>query len=392
MESLLIAGGGIGGLAAALALAHQGWPVQLLERQPAFGEAGAGIQLGPNVMRLLGQWPGVAAALRPHLATPDQLCVCDAGHGRTLAQLDLRALAQRYGAPWATVHRRDLHGVLLQLLGACSQVECHLGQSVLRIDQVAQGLSLHSESGRCWHGLALLGADGVHSRVRQHLLHDGPASASGHLAFRALLRAPELPPAMRQNQITVWMGAQLHAVCYPVRQGEAFNAVVVLHGEPGEAAAGTVAATTALRHRLARIPASEAVQALAWAHEDWSTWAVWDRPPMRSAREHAQGRIALIGDAAHPMRPYLAQGAGMAVEDAHVLAQLLRDCRARELPQQLAKFAQLRWRRNARVQQVAQRNGRIYHAQGLLRWGRNLALRLLGPQLLDQPWLYGARL
>jgi salicylate hydroxylase len=392
MDSILIAGGGIGGLATALALAQQGRPLQLLERQTAFSETGAGIQLGPNVMRVLGRWQGLDAALRPYMAYPEQLCVCEVERGQSLAQMNLRELAQRYGAPWATVHRRDLHRVLLEKVREQAQVEWHLGQTVNRITTTEQDLvRVDSASGHSWQGLALVGADGVHSHVRQHLLQDGPPRSTGHQAYRALLRASQVPLNLRQNRITVWMGAQLHAVFYPVCGGEAFNVVVVTNGWQMRAGAIVQANhTQALRQQLVQAQACADLQALAAAHDDWGLWEVWDRPPMRSPLAHAQGRIALLGDAAHPMRPYLAQGAGMAIEDAQVLGQCLQGAQAAALPERLRAFAQQRWRRNALVQQGAIRNGRIYHAQGLVRWGRNWALRLLGPRLLDQPWLYGA--
>jgi salicylate hydroxylase len=199
-----------------------------------------------------------------------------------------------------------------------------------------------------------------------------------------------LPQHLRSDVVTAWLGPDFHVVHYPVRRGELLNVVVVvhglLHGDPQNWDHSANAAE--LRSRLAQ--ASSALQDLVQAIPTWRLWALSDRPPMQSAAEHAHGRIALLGDAAHPMRPYLAQGAGMAIEDARQLAESLA-VQSAHVPAALAHYAQARWQRNARVQARAIRNGEIFHLLGPLQLGRDLSLKLLGQKLLDLPWLYGYR-
>ena len=238
----------------------------------------------------------------------------------------------------------------------------------------------------------LIGADGVWSAVRQQLLGDAPARFTGHLAYRALVAQADLPTHLRSDQVTVWMGPRLHVVHYPVRGGEWLNLVAIVHGDkPAQADAWDAAG-----HAQALMQAMGAVSGAVGQdlHErlasvpSWRQWALHDRAPMTAAREMAQGRVALLGDAAHPMRPYLAQGAGMAIEDAQVLAQCLAQGSGRVV-QRLQAYAEQRWARNARVQARAIRNGRIFHATGPVAMGRNLSMRLMGERVMDVPWLYG---
>ena len=386
-KPVVIAGGGIGGLAAALACARQGLPVQLIERAPQFSEVGAGIQIGPNVTRILQAW-GLQGALARVAAFPQRLQTRDAQTGQVLGSLRLGERVQAlYGAPYATIHRADLHALLWDAAQAAG-VQTALGQTIAGWSESTEGVVVQSASGQSWQADALVGADGVWSTVRQQLLADAPARFTGHLAFRALVPQADLPSALRSDEITVWMGPSLHVVHYPVQAGRALNVVAIVHGEKpanphgwdhaGHAdtlmqAMGHVGAD--LRQRLEAIPA-------------WRLWALHDRAPVSAASQMAQGRVALLGDAAHPMRPYLAQGAGMAIEDAQVLAQCLAQGTGR-VTQRLQAYADQRWARNAQVQARAIRNGQIFHAQGLVAMGRNLSMRLMGERLMDVPWLYG---
>ena len=390
-NSILIAGGGIGGLAAALACARQGLPVQLLERAAQLSEVGAGIQIGPNVTRILQAW-GLGNALVQVAAFPKRLQARDARTGQVLGSLRLGERAQAlYGAPYATIHRADLQGLLHEAVQRAG-VAMHLGHAVTGWQESVDGLEVHSAEGPRWQADALIGADGVWSTVRQKLLGDAPARFTGHLAYRALVAQADLPAHLRSHEVTVWMGPRLHVVHYPVRGGEWLNLVAIVHGAKPEhadvwdatghaqalmQAMGAVSGAVGhdLHERLASVPA-------------WRQWALHDRAPVTSAREMAQGRVALLGDAAHPMRPYLAQGAGMAIEDAQVLAQCLAQGAGRTADR-LQAYAALRWARNARVQARAIRNGRIFHAQGLVAMGRNLSMRLMGERVMDVPWLYG---
>ena len=385
-KQVVIAGGGIGGLAAALACAQRGVPVSLLERATQLSEVGAGIQLGPNVTRILQAW-GLGAALSQMAAFPGQLQARDAQTGQVLGTLTLGAQAQaRYGAPYATIHRADLQN-LLHRAAQQSGVEMLLGQTVQSWQGGEAALQVKTVEGLSLRADALIGADGLWSAVRQQLLGDAPAGFTGHLAYRALVAQADLPAHLRSDQVTVWMGPRLHVVHYPVRGGQWLNLVAIVHGaKPDQAqewdqAGHTQALMQAmgavgrdLHERLASVPA-------------WRQWALHDRVPLSGADQMAQGRVALLGDAAHPMRPYLAQGAGMAIEDARVLAQCLAQGSG-SVPARLQAYAEQRWARNARVQARAIRNGRIFHATGPLAWGRNLSMRLLGERLMDVPWLY----
>ena len=391
LQQVLIAGGGIGGLAAALACARQGLPVQLLERAAQLSEVGAGIQIGPNVTRILQAW-GLGNALAQAAAFPQRLQARDARTGQVLGSLRLGERAQAlYGAPYATIHRADLQGLLHEAVQRAG-VAMHLGHAVTGWQESVDGLEVHTPAGQSWQADALIGADGVWSTARQKLLGDAPARFTGHLAYRALVAQADLPAHLRSHEVTVWMGSRLHVVHYPVRGGEWLNLVAIVHGDKPEQAdvwdaaghaqalmqaMGAVSGAVGqdLHERLASVPA-------------WRQWALHDRAPVSSAREMAQGRVALLGDAAHPMRPYLAQGAGMAIEDAQVLAQCLAQGAGRTADR-LQAYAEQRWARNARVQARAIRNGRIFHAQGLVAVGRNLSMRLMGERVMDVPWLYG---
>ena len=386
-KQVVIAGGGIGGLAAAVACAQRGVPVQLLERAAQLSEVGAGIQIGPNVTRILQAW-GLGAALAQVAAFPEQLQARDAQTGQVLGTLTLGARAQAtYGAPYATIHRADLQA-LLHRAAQSAGVDLRLGQSVQGWQGSEAALQVNTAQGLSLLASALIGADGVWSAVRQQLLGDAPARFTGHLAYRALMAQADLPAHLRSDQVTVWMGPRLHVVHYPVCSGQWLNLVAIVHGAKPEQsqdwdqAGQTQALMQAmgavgrdLHERLASVPA-------------WRQWALHDRAPVSAPGQMAQSRVALLGDAAHPMRPYLAQGAGMAIEDAQVLAQCLS---AGSVPvtQQLQAYAEQRWARNARVQSRAIRNGSIFHATGPVAWGRNLSMRLMGGRLMDQPWLYG---
>jgi len=387
-QPIVIAGGGIGGLAAALRCAAPEAMVHVIERAQAFSEVGAGIQIGPNVTRILKAW-GLDNAVQSVAAFPDFLRIRQAHSGAQTGQLRLGVTAvARYGAPYATVHRADLHGVLLQAVQEQTRVQLILNQDVTGYAQHTDGVSVQLANGEPMMAKALVGADGLWSKLRAQMLGDTAPHFTGHLAYRAMLLQSELPAALRTQSVTVWMGPRLHVVQYPVRRGELLNLVAIVHGPaPSDMTLWDHAANAAdLARALGDVCGD--LKALIEAVPAWRLWPLCDRVPMRGAHQQAQGAVALLGDAAHPMRPYMAQGAGMAIEDADALGRCLAMPGA-DVPAKLAHYAQLRWQRNARVQQRAIRNGQIFHAQGLLRWGRDTSMRLLGEGLLDVPWLYG---
>ncbi len=390
----VVVGGGIAGLGAALALAQADPALKLvlLEQASAFSEVGAGIQLGSNAMRVLHSW-GLGVDVAGCAAFPERLLVRDAQAGSELGQLRLGARArQRYGFPYATIHRADLHQLLLQAVRQTGRVDLQLNQRVQQWHTDARSVQLGTEAGATFQADMLLGCDGLWSTVRPLLHREPPPVFSGHLAYRGLLPMHRLPALLRaqvEHSVNVWLGPRLHAVHYPVRSGEYLNVVVIVHGawHAGAAHWDHTAHATDLQRALGRVASD--LNAVLHAVPQWRLWPLYLRPPMRSAAEHAQGRIGLLGDAAHPMPPYLAQGAAMALEDAWALGQCASTPGAlQDVSALLQRWAISRWQRNAWVQTRARRNGTIFHARGPLRWGRNWAMAALGESLLDVPQLY----
>ena len=391
-NSMLIVGGGIGGLAAALACAAKGAQPHLIERAPFFSEVGAGIQMGPNVTGTLFGW-GLEKDLQALVCHPQKLQARDIHSGQFLGKLRLgqRSL-DHYGAPYVTVHRADLHRMLLKKVVSSGAAELTLNCEIdlkREDDQsiTVSGRGLPQGSGETLTSESLVGADGLWSATRQYVVPKMPPRVSGLLAYRALLDVQTLPEKLRTQDVTVWVGPRVHVVLYPVRQGDFLNLVVIVQGSPPQEledwdhAANKRDLEVALGHIHADLK-----DVLA-AVKAWRMWPLCDRPPVSGPEEMAKGRIALLGDAAHPMRPFLAQGAGMAIEDAAELAS----CWARfdlSVPLRWQLYAKARWARNARVQQRSIRNGQIFHLQGPLRWGRDWAMRTMGESLMDVPWLY----
>ncbi|MBN9408523.1 MAG: FAD-dependent monooxygenase [Burkholderiales bacterium] len=392
-RQLLIAGAGIGGLAAALASARAGWQVRVFEQAREFGEVGAGLQLGPNVTRLLAEWD-LSSALESVAAFPGRLRVRSAVTGHDIGHMGLgREIADRYGAPYATLHRADLHALLLVAVQTRDDVALNVDARVGELDVVGTGVQVKlAGQAEPVEGDALVGADGIWSRVRELTWNDGPATPTGHLAYRALVPQAALPAALRSNDVTAWLGPRLHVISYPVRRGELLNLVAFVHGELDGDTEGWDHAAVAADLRASMGPVCTPLQDLLQAAPAWGLWVLCDRMPLAAAAQMVRGRVALLGDAAHPMRPYLAQGAGMAIEDAYVLGQSLALCGELEVEEVLARYARLRWARASRVQARSRRNGRIFHLTGPMRWGRDLSVGLLGRHILDVPWLYGGRL
>ena len=389
---ILVAGGGIGGLATALALSRNRHRADVFEQAAVFGEIGAGVQLGPNATRRLQQLdlgPGLAAIA----ARPEALVVHSADSGSDLARMPLGdAMQQRYGAPYCCVHRADLHGLLLDAVRARGTGTLVTAARITQVETSDDLVCMSSTDARAWEGEAIVGADGLWSLVRRQL--DTPSAAepprvTGHTAWRSMIEQAKLPAALRRRQVDVWLGPRLHAVAYPVRGGDWLNVVVIAESAPaGDARDWDQASSiAALRQAMGR--SCGALQSLLDAMPAWRAWSLGDRAPMACAADMAHERVALVGDAAHPMVPYLAQGAGMAIEDALALADALGEGNAAEVPAAFARYAEARWARNAQVQARARRNGEIFHATGAVRLGRDMAMRLLGAKLLDQPWLYG---
>jgi salicylate hydroxylase len=402
-KSLVVAGGGIAGMAAGFAAARAGWHATVFERAAEFSEVGAGVQLGPNVTRILQAW-GLGDALAKVAAFPSGLHARSMTTGEVLATLRIKDAATHYGAPYVTLHRADLHGLLLKA-AAREGVQVHSDAAVQKVSQFADvavfDVMQHAQVQQHTADVAVA-ADGVWSPLRQQLLGDGLPLFTGHIAYRALVAQADLPAQLRSQDVSVWMGSQAHVVSYPVRGGEYLNVVCLAEGRLLEDDANnlqalqtwnaqkTEAQTLAELHHALRGACTKLTDLMA-ACSDWRLWPLCGRPAMQGVFQHAQGRVALLGDSAHPMLPYLAQGAGMAIEDAYELAAQLLGAISANAPQRLQQFAHARWQRNARVQTRAVRNGRIFHATGPMRVGRDMGLRLMGARLMDVPWLYGYR-
>lgn len=394
-HSILIVGGGIGGLAAALAFSANHEKLLVVERAAQFSEIGAGIQMGPNVTRILQSW-GLENDLIKLVNVPHELQIKDTQSGKTLGQLQLgqRSLA-RYGAPYWTIHRADLHQVLLNkvLSSGCAEVRLHCDVTLVadaENKEAAVGVHFNQTFGSAANAtmaLAVIGADGLWSQTREHVLPLDSPRATGLMAYRTLIPMSHLPVNLRSQDVTVWVGPDVHAVMYPVRRGEYLNVVVIVkQAHIGKLKSWNNEANWA---ELAQSmgPVNSHLNDILLAVENWQRWPLFDRLPLQGPHEMAKARIALMGDAAHPMRPFLAQGAGMAIEDAAALAV----CGARtdlSVPKRWQMYAQQRWARNARVQARAIQNGKVFHLQGPMRWGRNLAMSVLGASLMDVPWLY----
>jgi salicylate hydroxylase len=282
---------------------------------------------------------------------------------------------------------------LLQAVQAQTGAQLHLGSAVAGFQESVQAVQLQLKDGRQAQGDALIGADGLWSRVREQALADGRAQPTGHLAYRTLIARADLPAALRAHEVSVWLGARQHVVAYPVRGGQWLNVVVIVQGAASQELPGWDDVGVAADVRQALANCCSTLQALAEAAPSWGRWSLYDRAPLSSAAQMARGRIALLGDAAHPMRPFLAQGAAMALEDAAELGAALAALGAShaDIPAALAHYAGQRWQRAARVQARSQRNGQIFHLSGPLQWARNAAMGLLGHRLMDLPWLYGHR-
>ncbi len=382
---IAIAGGGIGGLAAALALARRGMASHVFERRSAVCEDGAGIQIGPNGTKILSAL-GVAARLRPAVAEPEAISVRDGATGRELTRLPLgHWIAQRHGAPYWTAHRQDLHAALLEAATAEPRITLTSGSDITGYTNHDGCITAQRANGPDVTALALIGADGLWSRLRT-LQKGGIAPiASGKSAYRCVVPAGAMPPDLSGKDIHIWLSPGAHVVHYPVRAGREIAVVVIADGQAhfdGWASTVPAEAVAAQVRSLAPV-----LRDFLGHGQLWRAWALQSLPPLQNWTD---GRMTLLGDAAHPVMPFLAQGAVLALEDAVVLAQHLSGD-GRSVGEHLDAFARARRTRAARVASASIRNGRIYHLSGPMALARNAVLRTAPPQRLmaHYDWLYG---
>ncbi|UGV27314.1 FAD-dependent oxidoreductase [Rhodopseudomonas boonkerdii] len=383
-RTIVIAGAGIGGLTCALALAARGFHVTLLEKAELLEEVGAGLQLSPNASRVLIDL-GLAPMLATKAVTPETVSIMTARSGGEVMRLPLASRAHP-DAPYWLVHRADLQGALLAAVQSHPDIDLRLAapvQDIVATDIVRVG-DLEAS--------ALVGADGAWSAVRAKTFPSIQPQFSGLMAWRGTCDAANLPADLRPTGIQLWMGPRAHLVVYPMSAGTRINMVAIIPGEPlapGWNAPGA-RDDIDLHFSRARWPAN--ARAMIAAIDNWGRWPLYTMPD--GGAWHS-GRIALIGDAAHAMLPFAAQGAGMAIEDATTLAQCLGETESNdELPAALARYTALRRPRVTRVQRTARQQGQIYHLQGPMAFARDTVMRLLGPRRLQarQDWIYHWRL
>jgi salicylate hydroxylase len=389
----LVVGAGIGGLAAALALARQGFGVEVFERAPALQEFGAGLQLTPNATRALARLDALTAT-REVATEPSSVRVLRGADGVELARLPVEGAERRWGAPYLAVHRVDLHRVLAEAAAATGQVALNFGADVAGVASEAEAAAVDLKRdavGQSETGETIVGADGLRSLVRARLGR-GEADAprfSYRVAFRATVEAEWVAPRWRDNAVILRLGPRAHLVHYPLRGGSMINLVAVIESNWRSAAGGDPWDGEADREALDRAfrDWSHDARDLIAAPKRWRAWPLMLRPPLD---RFAFGRIALIGDAAHPMSPFLAQGAAQAIEDAEALARRLGETDAVEAA--LAAYSADRVARANRVQREAAMQGRIYHLSGPFAVARDLTMRALGPEgvLKRLDWLYAA--
>jgi 2-polyprenyl-6-methoxyphenol hydroxylase-like FAD-dependent oxidoreductase len=394
-RTIFVAGAGIGGLTASLALAKKGFRAVVLEKAEKLEETGAGLQLSPNASRILVEL-GIEPRLAGRAVTPDSINIMSARAGGEICRLPLgEAATFRAGAPYWVVHRADLQAALLAQVEVTPDVELRLGCQFEDVTKHARGLTIVQR-----HGLtrqqdvanALIGADGIWSSVRHHLFPEVQPQFSGLIAWRGTLAATALPREYTSPRVQLWMGPNAHLVAYPISAGRQINVVAIVAGtwnRPGWTAPGE---SNEIKQFFASARWPATARMLASAVDEWKRWALYTVP---DDGEWQEGQIALLGDAAHAMLPFAAQGAGMAIEDAAVLAKCLSEggSDAAGVTAALRKYARQRRSRVTKIQRLAARQGRIYHMTGLMAAARDLFIRALGGKrmLSRQDWIYDWR-
>ncbi len=383
-QPILIAGGGIGGFAAALALVKRGFHVKVLEQAPAIGEIGAGIQLGPNAFHAFDAL-GIGDTARAMAVYTDYMVMHDAVDAYQVGKIPTgEAFRQRFGNPYAVIHRADMHMSLVNGAKASGEVDIITNCHIERVEQDADGVSVFDQNGVEYRGQALIAADGVKSVVRQKYVGD-PALVTGHVVYRAVVSKDEFPADLQWNAASIWVGPHCHLVHYPLRGGEEYNIVVTFHSREQEEwgvkdgskeeVFSYFTEVCPQAHQLIELPKS------------WKRWATADREPIDT---WTFGRVTLLGDAAHPTTQYMAQGACMAMEDAVTLGEALR-VHDNDIAKAFDMYQRARVARTARIVLSSRQMGKIYHAKGVERMIRNDLWRGRSAERFydAMEWLYG---
>jgi salicylate hydroxylase len=383
---ILIAGGGIGGLAAALAVANTGRDVTVLEKASRLGEIGAGIQLGPNAFRAFDSL-GIGDAARAIAIYIDEMRLMDALTALPITRMDLGApFRARFGNPYAVIHRGDLHGIFLRACTQHPRIALRTSSEVVNYTQTGQTVEAVLADGPTVPGAALIGADGLWSNIRRQVVNDGPPRVSGHTTYRSVIPTEHMPEELRWNAATLWVGPKCHIVHYPVQGWKAFNLVVTYHNGATEPSAGQPVDIEEVLAGFAHV--HPRAQQIIHRGRDWKRWVLCDREPVST---WVDGRVALLGDAAHPMLQYYAQGACMAMEDGVCLGQAIA-AQPEALDAALQAYSARRVLRTAKVQLYSRAIGEhIYHPDGAHAQLRNAVMSAKSSQDWYDivAWLYG---
>lgn len=383
---VLVAGGGIGGLSAALALVNQGFRVQVFEQAPEIGEIGAGIQLGPNAFHAFDAL-GVGEKARGRAVYTDCMVMHDAIDESLVGRIETAEdFRKRFGNPYAVIHRVDVHKSLLEGVEESGRVAFFTNTRIDQVeqDEVNKTVTVVDQNGKRWTGQALIGADGVKSVVRSQYVND-PPRITGHVVYRAVVDKADFPDELKWNAASLWAGPKCHLVHYPLRGGEQYNVVVTFHSRQEEEWGVTEGSKGEVESYFQNI--SPKARQLIELPKTWKRWATADREPIDN---WVFGRATILGDAAHPTTQYMAQGACMAMEDAVTLGEALRVCN-KDWDAALQVYQKNRITRTARIVLSGREMGRLYHATGVERLIRNsLWKKRTQEQFYDAiGWLYG---
>ncbi|TMH38013.1 MAG: 3-hydroxybenzoate 6-monooxygenase [Betaproteobacteria bacterium] len=382
--SVLVVGGGIGGMACALALHQQGFAVDVFEQSAQIGEIGAGLQLGPNGFAALDAL-GVGERARGRAVYTDELVMMDAIDGSEVARVPVgEAFRRRFNNPYAVIHRADIHMSVYEEVQLASAIRVHTSSRIGEVDVDQHGVRLVDGSGKVYEGAAVVGCDGVRSAVRKHLIGDAHR-VSGHVVYRAVVLRADMPADLQWNAAAIWVGPNCHLVHYPLRGGEQYNVVVTFHSREHEEWGVREGSRDEVMSYFTEI--CDRPRQLLDKPTSWKRWSTADREPVE---RWGTGRATLLGDAAHPMLQYLAQGACIALEDAVTLRESIRAC-DRDLAAAFRLYESKRLVRTARVVISAREMGRIYHAKGVERLVRNSLWVGRTPERFYDAleWLYG---
>ena len=381
---VLVAGGGIGGLAAALALVRQGFQVKVFEQAPEIGEIGAGIQLGPNAFHAFDAL-GVGDKARSRSVFTDYMVMHDAIDEYQVGKIPTdENFRKRFGNPYAVIHRVDVHLSLLEGAQETGKVEFQTSTRIERVEQDEEGVTVYDQHGKAYRGVALIGADGVKSVVRQQYVSD-PPRVTGHVVYRAVVDKADFPDELKWNAASIWVGPNCHLVHYPLRGGEQYNIVVTFHSRQTEEWGVTEGSKEEVQSYFQGI--CPKARQLIDLPKSWKRWATADREPIA---QWTYGRATLLGDAAHPTTQYMAQGACMALEDAVTLGEALRVCN-KDWAKALDLYQHSRITRTARIVLSGREMGRLYHAKGVERLVRNSLWKGRSAERFydAMEWLYG---